>query len=69
MKDFLAFICFFVLFPLIILYIFILCGNNIRENSFERGYIQACKDNYKGKLKYHLVENDDGTKEWKLKLK
>ena len=34
---------------------------------FEKGYIQACKDNYQGKLKYQLVENSDGTKEWKLK--
>ncbi len=32
---------------------------------FERGYIQACKDFYKGKLKYDLVENGDGTREWK----
>ena len=34
---------------------------------FEKGYVQACKDNYQGKLKYQLVENSDGTKEWKLK--
>lgn len=31
---------------------------------FEKGYVQACKDNYQGKLKYQLVDNPDGTKEW-----
>ena len=32
---------------------------------YEAGYVDACKDFYKGKLKYDLVENPDGTKEWK----
>ena len=32
---------------------------------YKAGYVDACKDFYKGKLKYDLVENPDGTKEWK----
>jgi len=32
---------------------------------YEEGYLDACKDFYKGKLKYDLIENDDGTREWK----
>ena len=29
------------------------------------GYKEACIDFYKGKLKYDLVTNADGTREWK----
>ena len=36
----------------------------ISEN-YEKGYLDACKDFYKGKLKYDLVKNDDGTVVWK----
>ena len=36
-----------------------------RQVGYEAGYVEACKDFYKGKLKYDLVENPDGTKEWK----
>lgn len=32
--------------------------------SYEKGYIDACKDFYKGKLKYDLIEHEDGTKTW-----
>lgn len=32
---------------------------------YERGYLDACKDFYKGKAKYDLVKNDDGTVIWK----
>lgn len=35
------------------------------KSIYEQGYIDACKDFYKGKLKYDLVENKDGTKVWK----
>ena len=35
------------------------------KNHYERGYVDACKDFYKGKLKYDLVTNPDGTREWK----
>lgn len=32
---------------------------------YERGYLQACKDMHKGdKLKFELIENSDGTREW-----
>jgi hypothetical protein len=39
------------------------------KSNYEKGYIDACKDSYKGKLKYNLVENPDGTKEWKKLIK
>jgi uncharacterized protein YpmB len=44
--------------------------SNIRKEQmlaekYEEGYLDACKDFYKGKLKYDLIENDDGTREWK----
>ena len=32
---------------------------------FEQGYVQACKDMHMNKLKYHLVEYEDGTRNWK----
>ena len=35
------------------------------SDNYEKGYIDACKDFYKGKPKYELVKNDDGTVEWK----
>ena len=34
------------------------------NESYENGYVDACKDFYKGKLKYDLVEHEDGTKTW-----
>lgn len=44
----------------------IYCGEkNVAVNYYERGYVDACKDSYKGKLKYDLVNNPDGTREWK----
>ena len=36
----------------------------IAEVSYEQGYVAACKDFYKGKLKYDLIEHEDGTKTW-----
>ena len=33
--------------------------------NYEKGYLEACKDFYKGKTKYDLVKNEDGTVEWK----
>ena len=35
------------------------------SDNYEKGYLDACKDFYQGKLKYALVENTDGTREWK----
>jgi hypothetical protein len=32
---------------------------------YEEGYLDACKDFYKGKPKYDLIENEDGTREWR----
>jgi len=32
---------------------------------YEDGYKAACGDFYKGKLKYDLVTNPDGTRVWK----
>ena len=36
----------------------------IKSDAYEQGYLDACKDFYKGKIKYDLVSNDDGTKTW-----
>lgn len=44
---------------------FIEVHKNSAKSNYEEGYLDACKDFYKGKLKYDLVENPDGTKEWK----
>ncbi len=60
-------ICFIVLIITSILSVY----HNFRgikiltKKSYEEGYIDACKDFYKGKLKYDLIKNDDGTVEWK----
>ena len=35
------------------------------SDNYEKGYLDACKDFYKGKLKYELLKNDDGTVVWK----
>lgn len=37
----------------------------LTKEAYERGYVDACKDFYQGKLKYDLVSNPDGTREWK----
>ena len=34
------------------------------NKNYELGYLDACKDFYKGKTKYSLVKNDDGTVVW-----
>ena len=54
-------------FIILIVLIFGWYGAREAKEQYEKGYIDACKDNYQGKLKYQLVENSDGTKEWKLK--
>lgn len=40
--------------------------NRKKENNqaYEKGYLDACKDFYQGKLKYDLVEHKDGTITW-----
>ena len=47
------------------IYAFVEAHKNSVKSNYEEGYLEACKDSYKGKLKYDLVENPDGTKEWK----
>lgn len=47
------------------IYAFIEAHKNSAKSNYEEGYLDACKDFYKGKLKYDLIENPDGTKEWK----
>jgi hypothetical protein len=39
--------------------------NKELKKSYESGYLDACKDFYKGKTKYDLVKNEDGTVVWK----
>ena len=39
--------------------------NKELKKSYKCGYLDAYKDFYKGKTKYDLVKNDDGTVEWK----
>ena len=62
--------CFVVL--VVIGFIVAVCGfflaltSSVKESGYEEGYLDACKDQYQGKkLKYQLIENKDGTKEWK----
>lgn len=35
------------------------------KQEYELGYKEACKDFYNGKLRYDLIENPDGSREWK----
>jgi hypothetical protein len=39
--------------------------NKNADKKYELGYLDACKDFYKGKTKYDLVKNEDGTVVWK----
>lgn len=50
---------------LLVLYLAAMDQKQDKLDNYEKGYIDACKDFYKGKLKYDLVENGDGTREWK----
>jgi len=45
-------------------YLMISAQNQRDEKNFENGYKQACIDFYKGKLKYDLIEKEDGTRIW-----
>lgn len=47
------------------IYAFIEVHKDSAKSNYEEGYLDACKDFYKGKLKYNLIENQDGTKEWR----
>lgn len=57
---------------LILIIAFIIAGifhkiemKQMYTETYEQGYLEACKDFYKGKLKYDLIQNPDGTREWK----
>ena len=75
MKDFICEVCKFLMVILGILGIgltlWLVHENDMEKQSklisdnYEKGYIDACKDFYRGKLKYELVKNDDGTVIWK----
>lgn len=60
-KYFLVVMGFLILILLIIGW----CAGNEAKEQYENGYIDACKDFYQGKLKYDLITNPDGTREWK----
>ena len=36
-----------------------------KKDGYESGYKAACADFYQGHLKYDLITNPDGTREWK----
>lgn len=62
-----VFLAFFVIIMIIIscFYGHYITVNETSNKAYEQGYLDACKDFYKGKIKYDLVENNDGTKMWK----
>lgn len=64
-KDFFVFLSCVLIGVATALFAYIITADNLVKNSYERGYVDACKDSYKGKLKYDLVTNLDGTREWK----
>jgi hypothetical protein len=64
-----------ILSSLIFIGLIIICCHSVKEanlhkdqmlaEKYEEGYLDACKDFYKGKPKYDLIENEDGTREWR----
>lgn len=49
----------------IVLILLILSDFIFYKRIYESGYIDACKDFYQGKVRYDLITNPDGTREWK----
>lgn len=43
----------------------VICANSAIEQAKKDGYIECAKDFYAGKMKVNLIENPDGTREWK----
>ena len=43
----------------------IICASSAIEQAKKDGYIECAKDFYAGKMKVELIENTDGTREWK----
>ena len=50
---------------IVVFLIVFFCAIVIWSVSYQNGYEACAKDFYKGKIKVDLVENADGTKEWK----
>jgi hypothetical protein len=42
-----------------------ICAKSAVEQARKDGYIECAKDFYAGKMKVDLIENTDGTREWK----
>lgn len=43
----------------------VICANDAIKQAKKDGYIECAKDFYAGKMKVDLIENPDGTREWK----
>lgn len=52
-------------FILLVMYCSVINEKKHKQETYEQGYVDACKDFYQGKLKYDLISNPDGTREWK----
>jgi len=63
-KGFLLAMGFFILIVLIIGWCAGRCAGREAKEQYEQGYKDACVDFYQGKLKYNLIEHEDGTKTW-----
>lgn len=61
-NEFLHFLIIFILAIIILLGVY-----KFANECYEVGYLDACKDMYKNSIKYKLIENSDGSKEWVLK--
>lgn len=61
-----------VMYPLTIIVLMVLSLRVLsyfeRKTAYESGYLNACKDCYKGQLKYELKDNPDGSRIW-IKIK
>jgi hypothetical protein len=55
----------FFTFTAFVIFLFVATTIGLCKVYYDKGYTDACKDFYKGKLKYDLIENSDGTREWK----
>ena len=42
-----------------------ICAKSAIKQARKDGYIECAKDFYAGKMKVDLIENTDGTREWK----
>ena len=59
----------FIIFEILVVFLGILLAIAVHNHSYkfgyEAGYKAACGDFYQGHLKYDLITNPDGTREWK----